>query len=222
MRDLRTVGGQRLVVIRTCGDRVHRQVELILPAEFESRLRERIVPGLRARMPFGEIRGMRGDLVGDHARLHVVAIRQAEVLLRRDVAQHRRAVPADHRGADRRRDVVVSGCDVGGQRAERVEGRFTAPIELLLHVLFDEVHGNVPRAFVHHLHVVLPGDPVQLTLGFQLGELRFVIGVRDRAGAKTVAQRERDVVGAHDLADLAEVRVEEVLRVMRETPLRQD
>ena len=41
-------------------------------------------------------------------------------------------------------------------------------------------------------------------------------------GPQAVAERERDVVGAHDLADLAEVRVEEVLLVMRQTPLRDD
>ncbi len=40
------------------------------------------------------------DLVGDHALLHVLAIRQAEVFLRRHVAEHGGAVPADHRRAD--------------------------------------------------------------------------------------------------------------------------
>ena len=47
----------------------------------------------------------------------------------------------------------------------------------------------------------------------------FVVGVGDRARPQAVAERERDVVGAHDLAQLAEVRVEEVLLVMREAPL---
>ena len=158
VRDLRAVGRQRLVVVRARGHRIERQVELILPAELEPRLRQRIVPLARARMALREIGGVRGDLVGDHARLHVVAVRQAEVLLRRDVAEHRRAVPADHRRADRRRDVVVAGRDVGRERAERVERRLVAPFELLLHVLLDEMHGDVAGAFVHHLDVVLPGD----------------------------------------------------------------
>ena len=56
----------------------------------------------------------------------------------------------------------------------------------------------------------------------QLGELRLVVGVGDRAGAQAVAERERDVVGAHDLADLAEVRVGEVLLVMGQAPLGHD
>ena len=78
------------------------------------------------------------------------------------------------------------------------------------------------RALVHHLDVVLPGDPRQLALRLQLGELRLVVGVGDRSGPQPVAERERHVVGAHDLADLAEVRVGEVLLVMREAPLRHD
>jgi hypothetical protein len=48
----------------------------------------------------GEVGGVGGDLVGDDALLHVVAVGQAEVLLGRDVAEHRRAEAADHRGAD--------------------------------------------------------------------------------------------------------------------------
>jgi len=78
-----------------------------------------------------------------------VAVRQPEVLLRRDVAEHRGAVPADHRRTNRRRDVIVFGRDIGGQRPERVEGRFLATLELFLHVFFDEVHGTWPGHFVN-------------------------------------------------------------------------
>ncbi len=65
-------------------------------------------------------------LIGDHAGFHVVAIGQAEMLLRRDVAEHGRAEPADHRRADARGDVVVARCNVCRQRPKRVEGRFVA------------------------------------------------------------------------------------------------
>ena len=118
--------------------------------------------------------------------------------------------------------MVVAGRHVGRQRSERVERRLAAPLELLLHVLLDEMHGNVARALVHHLDVVLPGDVRELALRLELGELRFVVGVGNRARAQAVAERERDVVRAHDLADLAEMRVEKVLLVVRQTPLRQD
>jgi len=40
------------------------------------------------------------------------------------------------------RDVVVAGRDVGRQRAERVEGRLVAPLQLLAHVLGDLVQRN--------------------------------------------------------------------------------
>ena len=56
----------------------------------------------------------------------------------------------------------------------------------------------------------------------QLGELRLVVRVGDRPRPQAVAEREGHVVGAHDLADLAEVRVEEVLLVVRQAPLRHD
>ena len=82
--------------------------------------------------------------------------------------------------------------------------------------------GTWPGPFVHHLDVVLPRDPRQLALRLQLGELRLVVGVGDRTRAQAVAERERHVVGAHDLADLAEVRVREVLLVVRKAPLRHD
>ena len=82
--------------------------------------------------------------------------------------------------------------------------------------------GTWPGPFVHHLDVVRPGDLRQLALRLQLRELRVVVGVGNRPGAKTVAERERDVVGPHDLADLTEVRVGEVLLMVGQTPFRHD
>ena len=66
-------------------------------------------------------------------------IRSPEMFFRRDVAQHGAAVPADHGRADRAGNVIVAGRDVGRERAEGVERRFVAPLELFLHVLFDQV-----------------------------------------------------------------------------------
>ncbi|SPV09075.1 Uncharacterised protein [Burkholderia cenocepacia] len=165
---------------------------------------------------------MRGELVRDDAFLHVVLVRQAEVLLRRHVAQHRGAEPADHRGADAGRDVVVTRRDVGGERPERVERRFLAPVELEIHVLLDQLHRHMAGAFDHHLHVVLPRDLREFAERLQFAELRFVVRVVDRAGTQAVAEREAHVVRLHDLADLFEVFVQEAFLVMRETPLRHD
>ena len=120
--------------------------------------------------------------------LHVVAVGQAEVLLRRDVAEHGAAEPADHGGADARRDVVVAGRDVGGERAQRIERRLAALLELLVHVDLDLVQRHVAGALDHHLAALLPGDLGELAKRFELGELRAVVGVGDRAGTQAIAQ----------------------------------
>ena len=169
-----------------------------------------------------DVGGVGGDLVGDDAVLHVLLVGQAEVLFRRDVAEHRRAVPADHGRADGGGDVVVAGGDVGDERAEDVEGRAVAELDFLVDLLLDLVHGDVAGAFDHDLHVVLPGLAGELAEGLQFGELRFVAGVGDAAGAEAVAEREADVVLRHDLDDAVEVLVEEVLLVVRGHPLRED
>ncbi len=165
---------------------------------------------------------MRRDLVGDDAGLDVVAVGQAQMLLGCDIAEHRGAEPADHGGADRAGDVVVARRDVGRQRPQRIERRLVAVLELQVHVLLDLVHGHVAGALDHHLDVVLPGDLGELAQRPELGKLRLVVGVRDRARAQAVAERERHVVFAHEVADLVEALVEEALLVMREAPLRHD
>ena len=77
-------------------------------------------------------------------------------------------------------------------------------------------------AFDHHLHVVLPGDLGQFAQRLQFAELRFVVGIVDRAGTQAVAEREAHVVGLHDLADVLEMGVEEAFLVVRQAPFRHD
>ena len=55
MRHLHRVLGQRFVVEVLGGVRIQAEVELVFPAEFEARLRDRVVADLRARMPLGEV-----------------------------------------------------------------------------------------------------------------------------------------------------------------------
>ena len=77
-------------------------------------------------------------------------------------------------------------------------------------------------AFDHHLHAIFPSELCQFAERLQFGELRAVIGIGDGARTQPVAERIRHVIGAHDLVDLADMRVEEILPVMRQTPFRQD
>ena len=67
----------------------------------------------------GDIGGVGCNLVGDHTLPDVLGVREAEVLLGSDVAEHGGAIPADHGGTDRAGDVVVAGSDVGDERAEQ-------------------------------------------------------------------------------------------------------
>src|SRR5947207_13617456 len=97
--------------------RVETQVKLILPAELETCLRQRVVPDLRSGVAFRQVGGVGGDLVGDDAVLDIVLVRQTQMLLGRDIAQHRSAVPADHRGADGAGAMIVAWRDVGRERS---------------------------------------------------------------------------------------------------------
>jgi hypothetical protein len=76
------------------------------------------------------------------------------------------------------------------KRAQRVERSLAAPLQLLVHVLPDQVHRNVTRPFVHDLDLMLPRDPGEFALGTKLRKLRFVIRIGDGAGAEPVTQRE--------------------------------
>jgi hypothetical protein len=75
--DLGAVLRQRRVVVLARGLRIERKVELVLPAELEARLAERVVAVRAPGVALGEVGGVRGDLVGDDALLDVVAIGQA-------------------------------------------------------------------------------------------------------------------------------------------------
>ena len=163
VRHLMRILRHGLVMVFTRTLRIECQAELVFPAEFETRLAHRVVTDLRTGMALGEIGRMCSDLVGDDAGTDILFIRQSQMFFRCDVTQHGTAVPADLRGTDAGGDVVVTRCDIGGQRTEGVERCFEAVFQLLVHVLLDHLHRNMAGAFDHHLHIMLPGDLGQLT-----------------------------------------------------------
>ena len=165
---------------------------------------------------------MRCDFVSDDAFLHVLFVRQAKVFLGRDVAEHRAAIPANHRRADAAGDVIVAGGDVGRERAEGVEWRLVAPLELLGHIVVYHVHRYMTRAFVHHLHAKLPGASGQITLHLEFGKLCLVVGIGDGSGAEAISDTEAHVIGSTDFADVIPMCVEEALGVMCKAPLGHD
>ena len=138
------------------------------------------------------------------------------------VAEHSTAIPADVGGSDGGGDVIVAGGDVGGQWPEGIEGGFVAPLDLLLHVFLNEVQGNVAGAFVHDLAAFFPGTGGEFSLDFELGELGVVVGVGNGAGAQAVTNREGDVVGGADVADVIPVLVEEAFLLVGDAPFGHD
>jgi hypothetical protein len=81
--NLGAVLGQGLVVELARLVRIEAEIELIVPAEFEARLGQRVIADLRAGMPLGEVGRMRRDFVGDDAVLDIGLVRQAQVFLGR-------------------------------------------------------------------------------------------------------------------------------------------
>ena len=162
------VVGQGLIVHGARGFRIERQGKLLFPVEFVAGIAQGVVAISRAGTMPGNIRSVSGDLVGDDAVFHVLFVGQAQMLFGRYVAEHGRAVPADHGRADGRGDVVVAGGDVGDQRPKRIERSRMAQLDFLIDLLFDLVERNVAGAFDHDLDVVLPGFGGQLAQGLQL------------------------------------------------------
>src|SRR5438067_936117 len=97
------------------GFRVERKGELLVPIEGVAGMRDGVIAVAGARTMACDVSCVGSDLVRDDAVLDVLLVGQAEVLLRRDVAEHGRAVPADHGRADGGSDVVVAGGDVGDE-----------------------------------------------------------------------------------------------------------
>src|SRR5205085_11882158 len=105
--------------------------------KLEPGLAQGMVAELRARMAFGEIRGVSGDLVSDDTVFDILLVRQAEMLLGRDVAEHGAAVPADHGRANATRDVIVTRRNIGRERTKGIKRGFIAMLELQLHIFLD-------------------------------------------------------------------------------------
>ena len=97
--------------------RIERQVELVFPTEFEAGFAQGIVTDLCARMPFCQVSGMRGNLIGHDSGSDIFFVGESEMFLRSDVTDHRRAVPGNLGGSDSRCDMVVAWSNIRCQRA---------------------------------------------------------------------------------------------------------
>src|SRR6185436_8049815 len=170
VRELSSFLRQRLVVVFARKLRIERKVELVFPSELEAGFRKRVVLKLSARMSLGKVGSVSCDLVSYHSVLHVLLVRQAQVLLGGDVAKHGGSKPADHCCADRACYVIVARRDIGYERTKSIERSFAANFKLPVDVLLDQVHRDVSGAFDHHLAVHIPGGLCQLTERVQLSK----------------------------------------------------
>ena len=136
--------------------------------------------------------------------LHVFFVGQAQMLFWRDVAEHGRAVPADHGRSDGRGDVVVAGRDVGDQRAQRVERSFVAEFVFFFHLLLDLIDRNVAGAFDHDLHVVLPGDSVSSPSVFSSANCASSLASARQPGRRPSPSEKLTSCFCENLADVVE------------------
>src|SRR5579885_3301157 len=167
----------------------------------------------------GHISGVSGNLVGQYTLFDVFGVRQSEMLLWRDITQHRGAVPTDHGRADRAGDVVITRSNVDYERPERIERRFVTYFHLFFDLEFNLVHGNVAGAFNHHLNIMFPGLLRQIAQHLQFSKLSGVAGVADRAGPQAVAQRKADIMFLENFADIVKALAQEVFFFVRGHPL---
>ncbi len=199
---------------------VERQFELLFPVEGVARVAHGVIHVTCSLAAAGNIGGMRGDFIGDNALAHVGSVGQPQVFLRRDVTQHRRAVPAAHGRTDRRGNMIVPCGDIGDQRPQNVKRCFMAQFALQLHVAFDLIERHVSRAFDHDLHIFFPGAQRQFAQHLQFAQLRFVAGIGQASRAQRIAQRKRYVVAAADVENLVVRRIKRIFAVIVHHPRR--
>ena len=113
--------------------------------------------------------------------------------------------------ADGGSDMIVTGGDVGDQRAKYIEGGAHTDGLLDLHVGGDLVQRHMAGALHHDLHVLVPGTAGQLAQPDQLLDLAHVGGIGQTAGAAGVPQGDGHIVLPADVQDLIIIFVEGVL-----------
>ena len=110
----------------------------------------------QAGQPFGNICSMRRNFACDDSLTHVVKVRKAQMLRRRDVTEEVRAVGCGNGAADGGGDVVVSRRDIRNERTKDIQRRIVAEPFFQRHIGGNFVHCHVAGTFHHDLYVVLP------------------------------------------------------------------
>ena len=133
-------------------------------------------------MPLGQIGSMSGNLVGNHAVLHIIAIWQAEMLFRRNIAEHGAAIPADLCRTDTGCDMIIARRNIGSQRPQCIEWCLIAILKLQIHILLDHLHRHMAGPLDHRLHIMFPGDLREFTQCLKLTKLCRIVGISNGTG----------------------------------------
>ena len=202
--------------------RVERQVKLVFPAEFITCFAQCIVTHLCSGMPFCQVGGMGGYLIGDDTYTHILLIGQCQMLFGGDITEHGRTQPTYLCRADGRRNMVVTRCDVRHDGAERIERRIVAFFYLALHILLNLVHGHVAGTFDESLHILVPSTLHKLAHRVEFCKLRFIVGIVRRPRTQSVSQRDGHIILCQNIANVIKVFVKETLAVMHQAPFAHD
>ena len=87
--------------------------------------------------------------------LDIITIRQPKMFLGSDVTKESCASCTNVCSTNGGRDVVICRRNVCCKGPQCVEGCLMTPLQLLVHVLLNLVHGHVARALVHDLHAYI-------------------------------------------------------------------
>mmetsp|Transcript_651 Transcript_651/g.1028 ORF Transcript_651/g.1028 Transcript_651/m.1028 type:complete len:435 (+) Transcript_651:690-1994(+) len=138
------------------------------------------------------------------------------------ITQHGSSQGSNVCSSDCRGDVVVTGSNICSKRSKSVEWSLVTPLELITHILWNLVEGDMSRTFVHYLYILLPRTLCEIALKLELKELGLVVRIKDGSRSKTISNRKSDVVLSTDVKDLIPVFVGKVLLVMEDIPLGMD
>ena len=194
-----------------CGFRIHSAGPLGLPVQLPSRIRHPVVLVHGAPYSLGDICRMGRNLRRHDALLHILQIRQCQMLRRRHIAKEGCTVCRGNGTADGCGNMVIARRNVRHQRSESIEGRTLADGLLNLHIGRNLVHGHMSRSLNHHLHIPCPGALGQLSQGHQLLDLADVRGIRKAARPAGISQRDGHIVFPADLQNFIEMRKEGIL-----------
>ena len=177
-----------------------------------------LVPFLGALHALGDVCGVASDLRCHDAFVHIIQVREAQVLCRRDVAKEisaasRRQGPADGSG-----DMVVARRHVGDDRPQHIERRAVAQLLRHFHIHANIRNRHMPRAFHHDLHAGRSSPLHQFAQVDKLGNLNRIGGVMAAAAAASIAQRKSDVVFLQKLHEPVELFIERIFLPMHVHP----